>query len=72
VEFALVLPPLLTPVVGIVELGLGLRDQLSMSNAVTSAACIGIVMGTHLEADIRILDAVEAGLIGGVDIENVT
>ena len=64
VEFALISPLLFVMLFGIVELGLGLRDQLTMSNAVTSGARIGSVTGTKT-ADIVILDAVEARLVGG-------
>jgi hypothetical protein len=71
VEFAFVLPLLLVLLVGIVELGVGLRDQLAMSNAVTSAARIGSVLGRNDIADIGILDAVEAGLVRAVDLDVV-
>jgi hypothetical protein len=57
---------------GIVELGLGLRDQLTMSNAVTTGARIGSVTSTDPGSDIAILQAVEASLVGGTDIETLT
>ncbi len=72
VEFAFILPLLLVLLFGIVEMGLALRDQLTMSNAVTSSARIGSVLGDDAEADIAILDAVQAGLVGAVDSDVIT
>lgn len=72
VEFAFILPLLLVLLFGIVEMGLALRDQLTMSNAVTGAARIGSVLGDDADADIAILDAVQAGLVGAVDSEVIT
>ncbi len=72
VEFAILAPLLFLLLYGIIELGLGLREQLTMSNAVTTGARIGSVLGTDLESDIAILKAVEASLVGGTDIDVVT
>ena len=72
VEFAIIAPLLFLLLYGIVELGLGLREQLTMSNAVTTGARIGSVLGTDGGSDIAILRAVEASLVGGTDIDVVT
>lgn len=71
VEFALIAPLLFTMLFGIVELGIGLRDQLTMSNAVTTGARIGSVTSTDARSDIAILQAVEASLVGGTELDVV-
>ena len=72
VEFAFIAPLLIVLLFGIIEMGLALRDQLTMSNSVTSAARIGSVLGDDADADIAILDAVQAGLVGAVDTDIIT
>ena len=67
IEFTLLLPLFVVLLFGTIEMGLALRNQLTMSNAVTSSARIGSVLGTDLRSDIAVLDAVEAGLVGAVD-----
>jgi TadE-like protein len=72
VEFAVLAPLLILLLFGIVEMGLALRDQLTVANSVSGAARIGSVVGNQPEADIAVLDAVEAGLVGGLDADVIT
>ena len=67
VEMAIVLPLLILLVFGIVEYGLLFKEKLTVASATTSAARTGATMGTRETADIRILEAIEAGLFESVD-----
>jgi Flp pilus assembly protein TadG len=67
VEMAVVLPLLILLVFGMVEFGLLFREKMTIASATTSAARTGATMGNREEADIRILQALEAGLYGQVD-----
>jgi Flp pilus assembly protein TadG len=67
VEMAIVLPLLILLVFGIVEYGLLFKEKLTVAAATTSAARTGATMGTQETADIRILEAIEAGLFDQVD-----
>lgn len=60
----MLLPLFVLLLFGTVEMGLALKSQLTMSSAVSSSARIGSVLGEDLRADIAVLDAVEAGLVG--------
>ncbi len=67
VEMAIVLPLLILLVFGIVEYGLLFKEKLTVASATTSAARTGATMGTRDAADMRILEAIEAGLFDSVD-----
>lgn len=67
VEMAIVLPLLILLVFGIVEYGLLFKEKLTVASATTSSARTGATMGARDEADIRILEAIEAGLFDSVD-----
>jgi len=71
VEFVVVVPLILMLVFGALEFGLAFKARLSFSHAVAGAARIGSVMGTDPEADIAILQAVQAGLVGAVEPETI-
>jgi Flp pilus assembly protein TadG len=67
VEMAIVTPLLVLLIFGIIEFGLFFRESLTIASAVTSAARTGATMGTRAEADLAILQALEAGLYDQVD-----
>ncbi|MCZ7532988.1 MAG: pilus assembly protein [Acidimicrobiia bacterium] len=67
VEMAIVLPLLIVLVFGIVEYGLLFKEKLTIAAATSSAARTGATMGNREAADIRILQALEAGLFDQVD-----
>jgi Flp pilus assembly protein TadG len=67
VEMAVVLPLLILLVFGMVEFGLLFREKMTVASAATSAARTGATMGNREAADIRILQALEAGLYDQVD-----
>jgi Flp pilus assembly protein TadG len=67
VEMAVVLPLLVLLVFGLVEFGLLFREKMTIASAATSSARTGATMGARDEADIRILQALEAGLYDQVD-----
>jgi len=67
IEFAMLLPLFVLLLFGTVEMGLALKSQLTMSSAVNSSARIGSVLGEDPRADIAVLDAVAAGLVGAAD-----
>jgi hypothetical protein len=69
VEMAVVLPLLLLLVIGILEYGLLFGEKLTIAAATSSATRTGATMGQEDTADIRILEAVEAGLYSQVDSE---
>jgi len=67
VEMAVVMPLLILLVFGLVEFGLLFREKMTIASAATSSARTGATMGAREEADIRILQALEAGLYDQVD-----
>ena len=67
VEMAFVLPLLILLIFGAVEYGLMFKERLTIASAASSAGRTGATMGTREEADIRILEALEAGLYDQVD-----
>ncbi|MEZ5176210.1 MAG: TadE/TadG family type IV pilus assembly protein [Acidimicrobiia bacterium] len=67
VEMAIILPLLITLVFGIVEYGLLFKEKLTVASSTKSAARTGATMGTRESADIRMLEALEAGLFDQVD-----
>jgi hypothetical protein len=64
---AIVLPLLSLLVFGIVEYGLLFKEKLTIASATASAARTGATMGSRDAADMRILEALEAGLFDQVD-----
>jgi len=67
VEMAVVLPLLILLIFGIIEFGLLFRERLTIASAASSAARTGATMGTRPEADLAILQALEAGLYNQTD-----
>jgi Flp pilus assembly protein TadG len=67
VEMAIVLPLLILLVFGIVEYGLLFKEKLTIASATASSARTGATMGSRDAADMRILEALEAGLFDQVD-----
>ena len=67
VEMAFVLPVLFLLIFGALEFGLVFKERLTIASAASSAGRTGATMGTREEADIRILEALEAGLYDQVD-----
>ncbi|MCL1595726.1 MAG: pilus assembly protein [Actinomycetia bacterium] len=67
VEFAVVLPLLMLLIFGIIEFGLLFRERLTIASAASSAARTGATMGTRADADLAILQALEAGLYDQAD-----
>jgi hypothetical protein len=67
VEMAVVMPLLLLLVFGIIEFGLLFRERLTIASAASSSARTGATMGTRAEADLAILQALEAGLYNQAD-----
>lgn len=67
VEMAIVLPLLLLLLFGIVEYGLLFSERLTIASAAASASRTGATMGTRAEADLAILQALEAGLYDRVN-----
>lgn len=67
VEMAIILPLLVLLVFGIVEFGLLFSEKLTIASAASSSARTGATMGRDQYADIRILEALEAGLFDQVD-----
>lgn len=67
VEMAFVLPVLFLLIFGALEFGLVFKERLTIASAAASAGRTGATMGTREEADIRILEALEAGLYDQVD-----
>ncbi len=65
---AFVLPVLFILIFGALEFGLVFKERLTISSAAASAGRTGATMGTRAEADIRILEALEAGLYDQVDV----
>lgn len=65
-EMAIVAPVLVLLVFGMLEFGLAFSTKLGMSSAVNQATRHASVLGTADYADIEILEALEAGLSGGV------
>jgi len=68
VEMAFVLPVLVLLIFGSLEFGLAFKERLTIASAAASAGRTGATMGTELDADIRILEALEVGLYNQVDI----
>ncbi len=71
VEFAIILPVLVLLVFGIFEFGMYFRESLTIASATASAARTGATMGDRDEADIAILQALEAGLYDQVDASDL-
>ena len=69
VEMAIVLPLFVLLVFGLIEFGLLFRERLTIASATSSAARTGATMGARAEADIRILEALEAGLYDQVNTD---
>lgn len=67
VEMAIVLPLLILLIFGIVEYGLLFKEKMTIASATASAARTGATMGSRDAADMRILEALEAGLFDQVD-----
>ena len=67
VEMAFVLPVLFLLIFGALEFGMVFKERLTIASAASSAGRTGATMGTREEADIRILEALEAGLYDQVD-----
>jgi len=67
VEMAVILPLLLLLVIGILEYGLLFGEKLTIAAATSSATRTGATMGQEDTADIRMLEALEAGLYDQVD-----
>ena len=67
VEMAFVLPVLFLLIFGAVEFGMVFKERLTIASAASSAGRTGATMGTREEADIRILEALEAGLYDQVE-----
>ena len=67
VEMAVVLPLLMLLIFGIIEFGLLFRERLTIASAASSAARTGATMGTRADADLAILQALEAGLYDQAD-----
>lgn len=67
VEMAFVLPVLFILIFGALEFGMVFKERLTIASAASSAGRTGATMGTRAEADIRILEALEAGLYDQVD-----
>jgi Flp pilus assembly protein TadG len=65
---AFVLPLLILLIFGALEFGLMFKERLTIASAASSAGRTGATMGTREEADIRILEALEAGLYDQVDV----
>jgi Flp pilus assembly protein TadG len=64
VEAAIVLPVVLTLLVGIIEFGFIWKDSLAISNAVRAAARIGSADGTNAASDYDILQQIKTGTSG--------
>jgi Flp pilus assembly protein TadG len=60
VEFALVLPLLISIVFGIVEFGLFFRDYLTVANTTRTGARVGSAAGSSYDADYQILQAIKS------------
>ena len=67
VELAFILPLFILLIFGLLEFGLMFRERMTIASATQSAARTGATMGTSDEADFRILQALEEGLVGQVD-----
>ena len=67
VEMAFVLPVLFLLIFGALEFGLVFKERLTIASAASSAGRTGATMGTRDAADMRILEALEAGLYDQVD-----
>ncbi len=67
VELAFILPLFVLLIFGLLEFGLMFRERMTFASATQSAARTGATLGTSDEADYRILQALEAGLIGQAD-----
>lgn len=67
VEMAFVLPVLFLLIFGALEFGMVFKERLTIASAASSAGRTGATMGTREAADIRILEALEAGLYDQVD-----
>jgi len=67
VEMAVVLPLLMLLIFGIIEFGLLFRERLTIASAASSSARTGATMGTRPDADLAILQALEAGLYNQAD-----
>lgn len=65
---AFVLPLLVLLIFGALEFGLMFKERLTIASAANSSARTGATMGTREAADIRILEALEAGLYDQVDV----
>lgn len=61
VEAAIVLPVLITILLGVIEVGFIFKDSLTISSAVRAGARIGAVDGTNTLSDYDILMAVKSG-----------
>ena len=67
VEMAFVLPVLFLLIFGALEFGLVFKERLTIASAAASAGRTGATMGDREAADMRILEALEAGLYDQVD-----
>ena len=67
VEMAIIAPLLVLLVFGILEFGLAFKNKLTIAHSANAAARIGSTIGTDPEADMLILEAVEAGFNGLVN-----
>ncbi len=67
VEMAFVLPVLFLLIFGALEFGLVFKERLTIASAAASAGRTGGSMGDREAADMRILEALEAGLYDQVD-----
>ncbi len=71
VEMAIVLPIFILLFFGMLEFGLAFKDRLAMTHAANQATRDATVRGNQDIADLEILQAFEAGLVGAASIDLV-
>ena len=69
-EMALVLPLLVSLLIGMAEFGIGFRDWLSITTATREGVRVGAAAGNDIDADCFILEA-SAGALVSVPLEDV-
>lgn len=70
VEAAIVLPVVLTLLLGVIEFGFVWKDKLALSTGVRAGARVGSADGTNGAADYDILRQIKSA-IGGLDVKRV-
>ncbi len=71
IEFVMVIPLLFVLLIGIAELGIAMRDWLTVTSATRSGARVGTAAGQDDQADFLMLQAIESAM-GVSDIDDVT